>query len=61
MWKGGRTGVDANECYILEQANIHQANVVVAGISAGFTGTIFGHPLDLIKGVFVFCTLTNNQ
>jgi len=28
---------------------VHQVNVVFAGVSAGFTGTLFGHPLDLIK------------
>jgi len=28
---------------------VHQVNVVCAGVSAGFTGTLFGHPLDLIK------------
>lgn len=32
-----------------DTTSIHQANIVAAGISAGFTGTIFGHPLDLIK------------
>jgi solute carrier family 25 carnitine/acylcarnitine transporter 20/29 len=35
--------------FAIDPASIHQVNVVVAGISAGFTGTIFGHPLDLIK------------
>jgi len=32
-----------------DPATIQQANGILAGVSAGFTGTILGHPLDLIK------------
>lgn len=28
---------------------IQQVNVMTAGVAAGFTGTVLGHPLDLIK------------
>lgn len=37
--------------YSADPSVVHQLNVVCAGVSAGFTGTLFGHPLDLIKGI----------